>query len=232
MSHRTLCLAAGVTAAAALSTSASAGVVPALELDIVVSDGTNLSLTPSGTDLGNGLFNYDGDQSNGDWVVDWDLNASDDISSGQLLVTNGFTVENLSDQVLDFELTVTLPVAQALTFTDYFGSIGLGISGVDGELASIGGPVWSGLLDGATVVSAFEDPYSLAFAGVGSADDNVSGLTGSNGGVNDSIGIRLAFSLTPGEQLGTTGSFAVIPGPAGLGLLAVAGLGGRRRRRG
>ena len=48
----------------------------------------------------------------------------------------------------------------------------------------------------------------------------------------DSIGIRITFSLTPGEQMSFTSVFSVVvPGPAGLAFLALGAVWTRRRRR-
>jgi MYXO-CTERM domain-containing protein len=47
------------------------------------------------------------------------------------------------------------------------------------------------------------------------------------------IGIQLDFILSAGDSVAITSYFQVdpVPAPAGLALLGLAGLGGRRRRR-
>lgn len=232
MSHVPLRTLAGATLVAAITSTASAGVVPALEVDLSVSDGSSTTFNPSGSSLPGGLFNYVGDQTTVNYMVSWNLLASPDLTNPDgAFVTNGFTIENLSDQTLEFDLTVTLPVDQAAAFVDYAGSVGLGLTGTDATVATLdGSSLWSGLVDGVALQTAFDDPYSLGFSGDGSANDSFN-FSGDDGGVMSSIGINLSFSLTPGDTLITTGAFGIVPAPAGLGLLAVAGLGGRRRRR-
>ena len=50
--------------------------------------------------------------------------------------------------------------------------------------------------------------------------------------VLETIGIRISFSLTPGEQMSFTSVFDVVPGPGGLVLGLFAAALTRRRRTG
>lgn len=137
-----------------------------------------------------------------------------------------------------FSFTVTLPVGVVYPSTIIGGSVAGGITadGNGGTLSGVGGgDIWTALIDGAPVatllggsvsVGAFESG-SLGPAAFGQPIPNQPGPA-----LNGSIAINLTFELTPGDSASFTSVFVVVPGPAGLALLGVAGcIAGRRRRR-
>jgi len=209
------------------------------------------SYTVSGTDLGNGMFNYAGNYIylnpfNPFEVIELgvNLNGKPDATAGastNLMISGNLAVENLFANAVDVRLEVLLPVAAGGPGTLMAGSaaIGLTTDGGGGSLHSLAGlPVWQGLLDGSPAGPAamFFDPFDMTHTGLGSssADSNF-GLPGGvpGGSVASSIGIDINFSLTSLDQASFTSVFNVvpIPGPGGLVVLAAAGLVTRRRRR-
>ena len=161
--------------------------------------------------------------------------------SNNVLISGNLAVENLFTNNIGVQLLVELPVASSFPGSDMGGSaaIGLTTNGDGGSLASVGVPVWQALTDGTPVgpvASLFFDPFALTNSGFGS--NSTSGNFGIpvpiNGGpINSTIGIDINFSLTPADQASITSvvNAVPVPGPAGLALLAAAGLVIRRRRR-
>lgn len=147
-------------------------------------------------------------------------------------------VENLSNQVLKFTITITadltfLPTG-GLSWVDS-SSFNLG-GAANAELMTHGffnpgpdGPsLWQAYVDGVQVDDHFDDPSGMGGGGGDLSEPNHVGVVG---GVNNSISIQLAFLLSPGAIGGTSGQFQLTPAPGSLALLAGAGLIGRRRRR-
>ena len=228
------CLKAGIPAAAVslglVVSSANAGVAPDLEFQWFV-DGADQSFNPNGNPLGGGTYNYQDSLVDLDYSLSWDINVNPDpFVSGNIVITNtsAFTQE--------FDLTIVLGSNDTGPGTFLTGSFAGGLTADDGggTLASLAGaPVWSALVDGAPAVTFLDDPFSVnadPFQSVNVGSGNFAGLAGP--ALNDSIAIRIAFSLTSGEQASFTSNFFVeIPAPAGLAMIAVGGFFGRRRRR-
>ena len=227
---RVAALAVATIAFSSSSANAGAGVEFALSLD----GGAPFVFSPPSTPLGGGNFNYQGDLNDVGFSLGWDLNVgTDPFVSGNIVITNtGFFTTVYS-------LTITLPTTTNVS-TLIGGSVagGLTTDTAGGALTDAGGPVWSALIDNNVVATMLNNPFSVSLPGAGSA-----GIGPESFGapipslpapaVASSIGIRLTFSLTPGDQASFTSVFVVkpIPAPAGLALLGVAGLlGGRRRR--
>jgi hypothetical protein len=206
--------------------------VPLVEMTIQVSDGFDDTFNPDGSDVGGGVFNFQGQQGNDNWLIQWDFNAVPNPIGGATIGSD-YEINNFSDETLNFLILVTLPLSgPTLDPTDYAGSAGFTLSGIDGELATVGpgNSLWEAWADGSEVASLWDDPFSLSFDGEGSQaiSDNIDpGVIGST----SEIGIRVNFSLTPGDSVTVTGVFGVIPAPGALALLGIAGLAGSRRRR-
>lgn len=226
---------AGVTAAVVslglVVSTADAGVAPDLEFKWLV-NGVDNSFNPDGSPVGGGTYNYDDSLVDLDYTLSWDINVNPDpFVSGNIVITNtsAFTQE--------FDLTIILGSSDQFDATKMTGSVsgGMTADADGGTLSSLqGSPVWSALIDGAPTVSFFDDPFSVSADPFNSANVGVGNFSDLDGpGLQDTIAIRLAFSLTAGEQASFTSNFFVTnaPAPAGLAMLAVGGLIGRRRRR-
>lgn len=227
-------LAVSLTAASLCTTMSMAG-GPELDFLWEVNGEVVEDFGQAGTDLGNGFFNYQGDlvDNGGAWALSWNLNGKPDpVLSGNV------TVENFTDETINFALTVTLPtIALPDTFIGGSASVGLTTDSGGGMLGTVdGNPLWTALMDGVAVESLFDAPYSLANAGLGSVGDAESfgsPIPSQDGpALASSIGIRIEFSLTGNDQFSITSVFAaLVPGPGAFALFGMAGLAGRRRRR-
>jgi hypothetical protein len=91
-----------------------------------------------------------------------------------------------------------------------------------------GSALWTYQVDGADFTTLFNAPFTQT-APAGTSAQNQNGF-GPMTGVPSSIGIRLDFDLSPGEQVELAGNFTYIPTPGALALLGLAGIAGRRRR--
>ncbi len=242
-----------VAAASIEFQSASAGPIPALQMDLEYDGATPLlwNPNPSGVDIGNGLFNFVGSFTDvfGYLTVEWSLIVSPSTTFGTSLITGNYTVENNTGSTHDFAITVTLPVAPApgaqlmggaLTMALQANSDGGAIKSIPDDPENPNGPgspVWMAQIDGVAVHDMFQHQFELSITGAGGI------VTSGNFGtpipgapapsVLGSIGIKTAFSLTSLDQASMTSSFQVtiIPAPGGLALLAIGLLSGRGRRR-
>lgn len=231
--------AACVLAAAATSLAAAGG--PAVTLDVTV-DGSSQSQNLDGNPTGfPSVFNYQGSLlgGGGDWLLNWDFNASDSANGGVQAFTSGnYVIQNLSAEAIDVELTITLPVS-LFGPTLYGGSIsgGLTTSG-PGFIQDVGEPVWQGSTGGTLVASLFNTlnvargdagSTSLGFESFGNPIPSLPGPD-----IGSDLTVTLHFLLGANSSASFTSVFvARIPAP---GAIALAGLGGltaigRRRRR-
>lgn len=195
--------------------------------------------TPTGTSLGDNNYLYEGGSTNNGWNFDWDV-----IADADPFVNSALVVTNTASTTQTFISTVTLNISPSLagaTFRN--GSIGIALTDNNGNNATLsttgpGKAIYTAVVDG--VDSHFLDshPYSLVASPPGnSATSNTSfGVVGPlvpGGPALSTISIRLEFTLTPFDSAAITSRFEVVPEPASMSLLAVAGLGllARRRRR-
>jgi hypothetical protein len=184
-----------------------------------------------------------------EWEISgWDFNADDDpggLSPGAFLGA-GFTLaNNMADGTgpLHFTITLNMNTLPAGQPTLFFGSGGMTLniddspSGQAGELKSFGnGSVWTYRVNGADGPSLFGPAYTLGGNDGPDTDGdsaNLSALqTAPLAGMSPtSIGIRLDFTLSAGESATFNGAWGYIPAPGAIGLLALAGMAGRGRRR-
>jgi hypothetical protein len=212
---------------------AIAGGAPALEVKWTLDGNLILTDLPAGDPAGSG-FRYNGGGSFGSVFMTYSLFGDPDP-----IVSGSFTLENMSNATVEVELQVTLPILPSLPdFTVMTGSVAVSMTAdLDGgELAALPGiPFWQGMIDGSTVGGATDllSGLSMFNPGPGSPPGESAGFVGIDGpAALDSIGIRISFSLTPGEQMSFTSVFnVVVPGPSGLALLAALGAVRTRRRR-
>lgn len=214
--------------------------VPELQLRWWIDGALAYDSAPAGVDNGNGTYAYNGnffDAVSGATLT-WTLTGDPDPQ-----ISGGLAVENPNLPDIDVILEVILPIAPTLPNGSLLiGSAASTLTSEDGggTFSSLAGtPIWQALIDGAPVgasASLFADPYSLAIPGLGSAGDNANfGIPVPIVGpaILNSIGIRISFNLTQGDQASMTSVFRAdaIPGPGGLALLAIGVVVRRRRRR-
>jgi MYXO-CTERM domain-containing protein len=211
-----------------------AGGAPATTLDIQVGGDAAYQISPTGTDNGNGSYNYQGAEFGAGWSINYNYNAWGN-PADFARVNSGYDITNSSDAALEFHILVTLPLdAIAGAPSNYAGSAGLTLTGEDGmvQAPDVTQAIWEAQINGvgSPALSLWPFPDSLSFAGQGS--DDVSGnLSPGVAGAVSSIGIQMNFILSPGETLTVTGIFGVAPTPGALALFGLAAIGGRRRRR-
>lgn len=118
------------------------------------------------------------------------------------------------------------------------GVIELGVidGGTDGATVATatGDPIYQAQIDGVTIETLLNDPYSLT-AGSGGANNDLAsfGPDFSNIAVNATMGIQLRFSLTAGDTASILSRFDVVavPAPGAVALLGVSAMCFRGRRR-
>lgn len=151
-------------------------------------------------------------------------------------VTTVYTNPTAATQSYAFAtLTPTSPLGAP---TQISGTLSISVIdlGNDGaSLSTVGAsPLYAGQIDGVTVATLLDAPYSLVASAGGSASNTASfGPQASAVAVNSNIGILLTFSLSAGDTATFVGRFDVVPEPgtALTGALLMGGLLTRRRRR-
>jgi hypothetical protein len=227
----------------------AAGAAPVSPFDIHVSyggvyygtyDQSQLGCSPGAGDTftcqGND-FNM-GDMTLNSWSFTLD---TDPVITGTTVVTNntGFTQQ--------FTMIFNLPVASIPGGTLVGGSIQGGVTDNNGDGATLStvaaSSFYAALIDGATVQTLYNHLNTVTAAAFLSG--NLPNLAFGTpipsqpgppvGPVPSTIGIRLDFTLTPGDSASFTSNFVVVPVPEpGTALLMVLGLGvlaARRRQR-
>jgi hypothetical protein len=168
----------------------------------------------------------------GDLSIDsWSMNVDEDpVVTGITAVTNN----SLSTQT--FTLIFTLAVAPPVVPSSLIGgSIAGTVTDNNGDGATLatapGSAIYSARIDGATVATLYNDPTSaiaasflsgtLAAISFGTPIPSLAGPPA----LSD-IGIRLKFTLTPGDSASFTSNFVVLPIPEpGTAILLGLGLG-------
>ncbi|HBZ71771.1 MAG TPA: hypothetical protein DEP35_19410 [Deltaproteobacteria bacterium] len=155
-------------------------------------------------------------------------------------ITDNFTITNTTGSTQTYTVTVSSPASLASP-TQMSGSAGLtltnGSNASGATLANSSNPVYVALIDGSSVQTLFNQPYTLscpsAFCSTSSNASFGTPTPISGPGVTSSIGITIQFTLTQGASAGVTSVFNVVPEPTslalvGAGILALAAVGSRR----
>ncbi len=188
---------------------------------------------------GQDIYRVWGNVNTTDFGFDFDVEFDPDP-----FVSSSFTVINNSGVLSPFTVTVTIPVFPPLAApTSMTGSIsgtvgdGDGLADQFGNGATVmtqanGRPYYEALVDGfgaRQLYPAFQQniaPLNLT------SDINTQNFIGEVGpAVLNTIGIRNAFMLTPGDNASFTSTFIIVPSPAGIAAAGLIGLAGLRRRR-
>jgi hypothetical protein len=211
--------------------------------------GKNIQVAPTSTSAG-GVGTYIGSATgtNGSSSI-WNCNYNFSAASGMDYATQSgsLSVTNTSGSDLSFALSLTLPTFAAQQMTGLFnGSVSVGLitssaTGGAGSLSPVSGtPMWVATTGGSPVGSLFNNWSTVArttpgvsFVGSQSFGGSQPSLPTSSFGTN--IAITFNFILSSGATASFSTALAgvgnPVPAPGALAVLAVAGIGSRRRRR-
>lgn len=224
---------------------AQADVIPDCELPVIVgvapsAAGSGIwtapALSPDAFEWSDGLFKLKGG-------AQWQgaLGGLADIEILELhfhpnpYVLNNILVTNISGITQTFTIGVMLPTTFGSP-NQILGSITTQV--IDGNsngatiAAPVGGSIYEAIIDGFTVATMQDDPFSVVapVAGVNNALDDF-GPSLNALGVGAFIAIKLTFTLTAGDTAAILSRFDVIPEPSSVMLLGAASILLARRRR-
>jgi len=185
-------------------------------------------------------WRYRGGLSNTAWSFSWDCVINEDP-----FVDTTINVQNNSNVTQTFWVYMPLNIVPPITpNTMMSGSVSAVVS--DGNfdtgatLASNGvDPIYTAFIDPAVPQSPaaiartqWNPGFNLNAPAFGANNANASFTNEIGPAANTSIALRLRFTLSPGDSASVTGLFDIqpVPAPAGLAVLALFGLAGRRRR--
>ncbi len=221
-----------IVASVVVTSVATAG-FPALNVQWTLDGNLVLNDLPIGAPNGMGGFRYLGGHSVGGVSMSYSIVGIPDPR-----ISGSYTLENFSDNTVEVELLVTLPISPSVPDpSSLTGSVAVGMTADadGGTLASLPGiAFWQALIDGSAVGGGTDllPNLSMVQPHVGSPDGQKDGFIHLPGpeALND-IGILVSFSLTAGEQMSFTSVFNVVPAPGGLALFGLMTVVFRRRRR-
>jgi len=251
--RRTLSIFGGALAAGAFVSAASAGVISENPVIIVSAGGEtwewNINGGPSGDE--DGSWNYDGSRTenagDGDWTLDWDINATRADNgtargSQTAFLFNNLVLTNNTGMTQTVSITTMIPVAPAIVPSSVMGGSASGTlttNGDGGSMTHSNGmdPFYLALIDTIAVADLHNFDSSVGLVGFGSEstgfEDFGTPIPSAPGpAVLSSIGITLQFDLTEGDSVSWTSNFVVnIPAPGAGMVFGLAGIAAIRRRR-
>jgi hypothetical protein len=174
---------------------------------------------------------------------DWAINSWSSVYDIDPFVTNNIVLTNNSAVAQTFIISAAIPIPAFAYDRAVFSSVGVTAtdSNGNGSVSVSSLSLFEGQVNGVGALSLL-DPVSLTQANC-SPFPNTPGCsaTASDGvvlqllpaGVANVIGIKLQFTLSPGDSIGVTSRFEIIPEPTTLFLvgMGVTGLALARRRR-
>ena len=188
------------------------------------------------------VFTGSGNHEDKDWSVDWTMRADTDP-----YVSGHFSVTNLGVAPQDFVVTFSAPVSVdipgvlAMVGGSTAGSVTDANNSGDGGLVTIPGlPFYRGLVNGTPALDIHTDPFNVPIAFPGETAQIPAANPGLPGGgiaspvgilIGQEIAIEHRFTLAPGDAVGFTSFFLLVPEPTSLILLGLGCLFCVRRRR-
>jgi hypothetical protein len=172
---------------------------------------------------------------------DWTINSWSSVYDVDPFVTNNISLTNNSAVAQTFIVSVALPIPAFAYDRAIFSSVGITAtdSNGNGALSVSSLALYEGQVNGGTVLSLL-DPLSLTQADCSFPGGPGCTATTSEGiaslllppGSATLIGIKLQFTLSPGDSVGITSRFEIIPEPTTLLLFGagMVGLALSRRR--
>jgi hypothetical protein len=208
----------------------------ALPVEVTFSWGTNPGALGSTTlyaaDLGetvntDGTVTYDGSASTGGWSLDWDVTVKEDP-----FIDGIFAVTNTSGSTQNYIINFLLPISPAITPSSLAGASVVGTltdNNVGGATLGhvLGGAMYSTYLDGVLydTLLPFDSSVTIGFGSGSTGSDSfgLPGLTQPGPAVLTSMGVQIAFTLTPGDSASFTSRFEVVPVPEPVTALMLGG---------
>jgi hypothetical protein len=146
-------------------------------------------------------------------------------------VTNNISIINPLPFAQTYTITVTLPITAFPYDATIASSVGVTVTDTIGGSVSASSVtpagIYSGQVNGVTILTLLPDPTTVSCAGAGcsttTSDNTALPQLPAGPGVATSIGIQLKFTLSAFDQVGITSRFEIInvPEPTSLALLGV-----------
>ena len=180
-----------------------------------------------------GQYTIIGGATGDGFISSWEIDVDTDP-----FVVSSFNITNTQATAQVFTVTVLLPIVPQLPISSGIGSVSGSLLDSNDSGASFVGtiagvPLYEAIIDGSTVMTLYDDPYSLAIgtptANLPTADFGPSVFPGAS----SLIGVRNTFVLSPGDTFQAVSYFFInaVPTPGALALFGVAGVTVMRRRR-